>query len=159
MPYASTASVRRYVVGAAAVLVVLLLVAFRQPTSVARVVIPAPAPEPVPVPALRHAVTLEPRWLDTQGYATLDELDAATNGHVDAWQPFAWARDAGGRLAIASEPYRLGGGEPDATFVADDDGGIWRVPHAVPATGTGPWTRRIWLVPVGSAFRGDVSFP
>jgi hypothetical protein len=159
MALATTAAVRRHLIGAAAVLVV--GVVFRRPTlAPVAPVAPGTVARPAATQPFRRwtPVTLEPRWLDACGYETLVELDDALGGHVEPWQPFAYARDASGRLAIASEPYRLGGAEPAWTFGADRDGGIWHVATELPAApGHGNWTRRIWLVPLDASFRGDVS--
>jgi len=107
------------------------------------------------------SVVLEPRWLSADGFATAAELDDALGFAVPAWEPFSYARDAGGRLAVASEPFRIGGAEPGAEFVTDGHGGLWRVAPSGPfvATGDGRWTRRVWLVPLGSSFRGDIEIP
>jgi hypothetical protein len=105
-----------------------------------------------------QAVALEPRFVSPIGFPTIAELDEAVGAPVPAWESFTYARDASGRIAIASEPYRLGGSEPDTIFVTDGHGALWRLRPSEPfvSTGNGAWTRRIWLVPLGSSFQGSI---
>jgi hypothetical protein len=104
-------------------------------------------------------VTLEPRFA-AFGYDSVAELDRDIAAEpVSPWQQFLYSRDAHMRQAIASEPFRMGGAEPTPEFVSDGYGGVWRVAPAaarVTASSSGPWTRRVWLLPIGSVFRGDV---
>lgn len=105
-----------------------------------------------------QAVALEPRFVSPIGFPSIAELDEAVGAPVPAWESFTYARDASGRIAVASEPYRLGGSEPDTIFVTDGHGGLWRLrpPEPFVSTGNGAWTRRIWLVPLGSSFQGSI---
>jgi hypothetical protein len=103
-------------------------------------------------------VSLEPRFVPASGFDTLAELDEAIGEAVPPWQQFSYTRDAQVRQAVASPAYRVGAAEPEPEFVTDSNGGVWRVTPAAEtvAATTGRWTRKVWLLPLGSSFRGDV---
>ena len=105
-------------------------------------------------------VELEPRFIaGVGGVATTAEVDALVGAKVAPWEPFMYAGDAQVRLAVASPLYRGGDVEPTPDFVSDGYGGVWRVERSVPRAAvlthaSALWSRKIWLLPLGSAFRG-----
>lgn len=120
-------------------------------------------------------VTLEPRFVGgPQGFASRAALDAELGEPVEAWQQFLYTRDAQPRPAVASDVVRVSA-ETTHEFVKDGFGGVWRVRRQVTPTRTHVLssegcdassglafrpgehvTRNVWLLPLGSHFRGDV---
>lgn len=106
-------------------------------------------------------IQLEPRF--PTGIGGLDseaDVHGAVGEAVDAWQPFTYTRDASARTAVASPLYRGGQEEPQPEFVSDGQG-VWRVirdiPHPAAIAPEGlKWSRKVWLLPSGSSYRGDV---
>ena len=109
-------------------------------------------------------VELEPRFVGgLHGFPTASEVDAVLGPPVEPWQQFTYTHDASARQAIASPLFHGGDLEPEPELASDGYGGIWRVvrdlprpaPARVPATSG--WARKVWLLPVGSVYRGDVA--
>lgn len=101
-------------------------------------------------------ITLERRWL-VGSFASPAEVDAALGKTIAAWEPFTYMFDSQPRTAIASAIY------PTSTLVEhafgrDTHGGIWLVDttQKQARTTVGPvgFTRDIYLLPVGSSYRG-----
>lgn len=108
-------------------------------------------------------VELERRWLALGGLASPDAIDEALGGPVPAWEPFLYTRDAQPRLAVAGEVYASNGPQPIHELVRDRDGGIWHIrrtpvaPHPVSARRLPvTYSRDIYVLPTGSAFRGEL---
>jgi hypothetical protein len=131
----------------------------------------APAPEVSPDEARFTAVLagkgfaridLEPRYAARSGFETQAELHAAIGEAVEPWQQFMYTRDATIRPAIASNIYKSGEPEPAPEFATDGNGGVWRIVRAEPLpvaaapAGIG-WTRKVWLLPTGTSYRGDLT--
>jgi hypothetical protein len=106
-------------------------------------------------------IDLEPRYPAMGGVETQAELHAVIGEAVEPWQPFMYTRDATVRPAVASNIYKGGEPEPYPEFATDGNGGVWRIvreeplPVVAAPTGTG-WTRKVWLLPAGTSFRGDL---
>ncbi len=107
-------------------------------------------------------VDLEPRFIaGVSGLETPTDVDLAIGGPVAPWESFTYTRDAHARPAIASPLYRGGDVEPMPEFVTDGYGGVWLVIRTVPreaihAPAAAGWSRKVWLLPLGSVFRGAV---
>lgn len=107
-------------------------------------------------------IDLEPRYVSRSGFETQPELHAAIGEEVDPWQQFLYTRDATVRQAIASNIYKSGDPEPSPEFATDGKGGVWRIvrtePLPVVTTPTGiGWSRKVWLLPSGTSYRGDLT--
>ncbi len=108
-------------------------------------------------------VELEPRFVGgLHGFPTASEVEAVLGPQVEPWQQFTYTQDASVRQAIASPLFHGGDLEPVPELVSDGYGGVWRVvgdtrraPTRVPAASG--WARKVWLLPVGSVYRGDVA--
>jgi hypothetical protein len=106
-------------------------------------------------------IDLEPRYPTLGGVETQAELHTAVGEAVEPWQQFLYTRDATVRAAIASNIYKAGEPEPFPEFATDGNGGVWRIvreeplPAVAAPTGTG-WTRKVWLLPAGTSYRGDL---
>jgi hypothetical protein len=109
-----------------------------------------------PVQTLQH-VELERRWLVGQ-YPSPAAVDEALGTTIPAWQQFTYVFDSQPRQAIAG-PIYPSHERRTVEFGTDEYGGIWlarettlvaRVRTADPVT----YTRDIYLMPVGSSFRG-----
>lgn len=107
-------------------------------------------------------VELEPRFIaGVAGLETPADVDLAIGGPVPAWEQFTYTRDAHARPAIASPPFRGGDVEPMPEFVSDGYGGVWLVIRTVPraavlAPANTGWSRKVFVLPLGSVFRGRV---
>lgn len=107
-------------------------------------------------------VELEPRFVGgLRGFSTVTEVDAVLGQPVEPWQQFTYTQDASVRQAFASPLFRGGDLDPDAELVSDGYGGVWRVVRDIPRPPVRVpvhmgWTRKVWLLPIGSVFRGDV---
>jgi hypothetical protein len=108
-------------------------------------------------------VVLEPRFpTGLSGLETEAEVHAAVGESVEPWQAFTYIGDASARQAVASPLYRGGQEDPQPQFVTDGNGGVWRVVPDVPrkaviAPEALKWSRKVWLLPSGSTFRGDLA--
>lgn len=108
-------------------------------------------------PAKRtESISLERRWL-VGSFASPAEVDAALGTTIPAWEPFTYMFDSQPRAAIASDIYETTT-VVEHQFGRDEYGGIWLVDTTrKPARRTvGPvaFTRDIYLLPVGSSYRG-----
>jgi len=107
-------------------------------------------------------IDLEPRYAARSGFPTQAELHAAIGEEVDPWQQFLYTRDATVRQAIASNIYKSGDPEPSPEFATDGKGGVWRIVRTSPLpvvaapAGIG-WSRKVWLLPSGTSYRGDLT--
>lgn len=125
-----------------------------------------PRVEPEPVHCIERAderpanrtepITLERRWL-VGTFASPAEVDAALGATIPAWEPFTYVFDSQPRQAIASEIYAINT-VVEHEFGRDSYGGIWLVAttqkHVRSNIGPFAFTRDIYLLPVGSSFRG-----
>ena len=112
-------------------------------------------------------VELEPRFVaGVSGLETPADVDLAIGGPVPAWEQFTYTRDAHARPAVASPHFRGGDIEPMPEFVSDGYGAVWLVIRAVPraaayAPANTGWSRKVYVLPLGSVFRGavDIAYP
>ena len=112
-------------------------------------------------------VELEPRFIaGVSGLDTPAEVDLAIGGPIAPWESFTYTRDAHARPAIASPLFHGGDVEPMPEFVTDGYGGVWLVIRTVPrepvrAPAEAGWSRKVWLLPLGSVFRGavEITYP
>jgi hypothetical protein len=117
--------------------------------------IEAAQPAEPPVVADLEVITLEHRWL-VGSFASPAEVDAALGTTIAAWEPFTYMFDSQPRQAIASDIYPSTALR-DPVFGRDEYGGIWLLRNetrAARATNILTYTRDIYLLPVGSSFRG-----
>lgn len=161
---------RRFVIGLAMVAVAvgaMFVSANRDHRCVAAVASPAAEPDETLFSLALAAkgltlIELEPRFIaGVAGVATPAEVDVLVGASVAPWESFLYSRDAAVRQAVASPIYRGGDVEPMPEFVTDGYGGVWRVQRSVPRRAVlthaaAQWSRKIWLLPLGSAFRGAV---
>lgn len=101
-------------------------------------------------------ITLERRWL-VGSFASPAEVDAALGKTIPAWEPFTYMFDSQPRQAIASEIYSTNT-VVEHQFGRDAYDGIWLVDttqkRSKITVGLVAFTRDIYLLPVGSAYRG-----
>jgi len=108
-------------------------------------------------------IELEPRFpTGLTGVDSEAEAHAAVGEAVEPWQQFNYTRDASVRPAVASPLYRGGEMEPTAMFARDASGGVWRLAALAPepvvlAPARIKWSRKVWLLPQGTSFRGDLA--
>jgi hypothetical protein len=111
--------------------------------------------EAVAVPVF-EPITLEHRWL-VGSFASPAEVDAALGTTIEPWQTFTYLFDSQPRQAIASEIYPVNAPTVHA-FGMDEYGGIWletkRAGSPLLSDAPVKYTRDIYLLPVGSNFRG-----
>jgi hypothetical protein len=133
---------------------------------------PAPAPVQPPVdhtvhcaeatdtseqmPSPLDAIELEHRWLVGQ-FASPAEVDAALGAQIAPWTQFTYVFDSQPRQAIAS-PIYASTSRVEHVFGRDGYDGVW-LDHTVElratkVSGDVTYTRDIYLLPVGSSFRG-----
>lgn len=108
------------------------------------------------MPSPLDAIELEHRWLVGQ-FASPAEVDAALGTSIPSWTQFTYVFDSQPRQAIAS-PIYASSSRVEHVFGRDGFGGIW-LDHTVAmkvlkVTGDVTYTRDIYLLPVGSSFRG-----
>jgi len=121
-------------------------------------------------------ITLETRLRDAWAPVTEEEIEREFGQPITAWHPFTYAVDGSARQAVMSSTYELP--TPKFEFAKDSSGGVWLVRRApswrsvmsvtVYACDWGCWGRMpsgahpgigrgLWLLPVASTFRGEVT--
>ncbi len=109
-----------------------------------------------PVSSALEPIVLEHRWL-IGTFASAAEVDAALGTTIEPWQPFTYMFDSQPRAAIAGDIYPSNEWR-EHEFGRDEHGGIWLVRNATHPMrarfNTVTYTRDIYLLPIGSSFRG-----